>query len=65
MRISRKFGIEHPGFGVCGLNPHAGEGGIWAVKRSMIEPALAALRQEGIDLVGPVPADTLFQDKYL
>ncbi len=31
----------------------------------MIEPALAGLRQEGIDLVGPLPADTLFQDKYL
>ena len=64
--LKRKFGIEHPRIYVCGLNPHAGEGGhLGREEIDVIEPALAALRQEGIDLVGPLPADTLFQDKYL
>lgn len=64
--LKRKFGIEQPRIYVCGLNPHAGEGGhLGREEIDVIEPALAALRQEGIDLVGPLPADTLFQDKYL
>ncbi|MGY3858887.1 4-hydroxythreonine-4-phosphate dehydrogenase PdxA [Aeromonas intestinalis] len=61
-----KFGIAQPRIYVCGLNPHAGEGGhLGREEIDVIEPALDALRQEGIDLVGPLPADTLFQDKYL
>ncbi|MFM4703293.1 4-hydroxythreonine-4-phosphate dehydrogenase PdxA [Aeromonas bivalvium] len=61
-----KFGIKSPRIYVCGLNPHAGEGGhLGREEIDVIEPALDALRQEGIDLVGPLPADTLFQEKYL
>lgn len=61
-----KFGLSRPRILVCGLNPHAGEGGhLGREEIDVIEPALAGLRQEGIDLVGPLPADTLFQEKYL
>ena len=64
--LKGKFGIAHPRIYVCGLNPHAGEGGhLGREEIDVIEPALASLRQEGIDLVGPLPADTLFQEKYL
>ncbi|WP_434458689.1 4-hydroxythreonine-4-phosphate dehydrogenase PdxA [Stutzerimonas urumqiensis] len=61
-----KFGIERPRILVCGLNPHAGEGGhLGREEIEVIEPALAQLRSEGIDLVGPLPADTLFTPKHL
>ncbi|MDA7746845.1 4-hydroxythreonine-4-phosphate dehydrogenase PdxA [Psychromonas sp.] len=61
-----KYGIEKPTIYVCGLNPHAGEGGHMGREEiDVIEPTLEALRSEGIQLVGPLPADTLFQDKYL
>ena len=64
--LRHKFGITTPRIYVCGLNPHAGEGGhLGREEIDVIEPALDALRQEGIDLVGPLPADTLFQEKYL
>lgn len=64
--LKSKFGIASPRIYVCGLNPHAGEGGhLGREEIDVIEPALSALRQEGIDLVGPLPADTLFQEKYL
>ncbi len=64
--LATKFGIAKPRIYVCGLNPHAGEGGhLGCEEIDVIEPALATLRQEGIDLVGPLPADTLFQEKYL
>ncbi|MGB6188901.1 MAG: 4-hydroxythreonine-4-phosphate dehydrogenase PdxA [Aeromonas molluscorum] len=64
--LKSKFGIASPRIYVCGLNPHAGEGGhLGREEIDVIEPALNALRQEGIDLVGPLPADTLFQEKYL
>jgi len=56
-----KFGIASPCIAVCGLNPHAGEGGYLGREDiDIIEPAIAALRGEGIDLVGPMPADTAF-----
>ena len=61
-----KFGIAHPRILVCGLNPHAGEGGHMGREEiEVIEPTLARLRQEGIDLTGPLPADTLFTPKHL
>lgn len=61
-----KFGIEDPKILVCGLNPHAGEGGhLGKEEIEVIEPTLEILRQQGMDLVGPLPADTLFQHKYL
>ncbi len=61
-----KFGIARPRILVCGLNPHAGEGGhLGREEIEVIEPTLAQLRGEGLDLVGPLPADTLFTPKYL
>jgi 4-hydroxythreonine-4-phosphate dehydrogenase len=64
--LVRKFGIAQPRILVCGLNPHAGEGGhLGREEIDIIEPALASLRNEGIDLVGPLPADTLFTPKHL
>nr|MBF0682309.1 4-hydroxythreonine-4-phosphate dehydrogenase PdxA [Pseudomonas sp.] len=61
-----KFGIARPRILVCGLNPHAGEGGhLGREEIEIIEPALDELRSEGMDLVGPLPADTLFTPKHL
>ncbi|HDL7610448.1 TPA: 4-hydroxythreonine-4-phosphate dehydrogenase PdxA [Yersinia enterocolitica] len=64
--LKTKFGISQPQIYVCGLNPHAGEGGHMGDEEiETIIPALATLRQQGINLIGPLPADTLFQPKYL
>lgn len=61
-----KYAINKPTIYVCGLNPHAGEGGHMGREEiEVIEPTLDKLRAQGINLVGPLPADTLFQDKYL
>lgn len=57
----RSFGIDHPRLAVAGLNPHAGEGGaLGEEEQTIIGPALEALRSEGIDVVGPLPGDTMF-----
>jgi 4-hydroxythreonine-4-phosphate dehydrogenase len=59
--LTRKFGITQPSIAVCGLNPHAGEGGhLGREEIDVIEPALAAARVEGLDVTGPMPADTVF-----
>ena len=59
--LQTKFGIARPRILVAGLNPHAGESGhLGREEIDVIEPVLARLRREGIDLVGPLPADTLF-----
>ncbi|QKJ03111.1 4-hydroxythreonine-4-phosphate dehydrogenase PdxA [Yersinia mollaretii] len=64
--LKTKFGIKQPQIYVCGLNPHAGEGGHMGHEEiDTIIPALNELRQQGINLIGPLPADTLFQPKYL
>lgn len=56
-----RFGIASPRILVAGLNPHAGEGGHMGREEiEVIEPVLARLRAEGMHLVGPLPADTLF-----
>lgn len=56
-----KFGIATPRIAVLGLNPHAGEGGhIGREEIETILPVLAALREEGMQLLGPLPADTAF-----
>ncbi len=60
------FGIKRPRILVCGLNPHAGEGGYLGREEiDIIEPVLECLREDGLDLVGPLPADTLFTPRYL
>lgn len=64
--LKTKFGIAEPQIYVCGLNPHAGEGGHMGLEEiDTIIPALEELRQQGMNLIGPLPADTLFQPKYL
>lgn len=64
--LQQQFGIAHPRIYVCGLNPHAGEGGHMGREEiEVIEPVLEKMRQRGMSLIGPLPADTLFQDKYL
>lgn len=56
----RRLGIAAPRIAVCGLNPHAGEGGLFGdEERVAIQPAIADARGEGIDATGPYPADTL------
>ncbi|WP_436877588.1 4-hydroxythreonine-4-phosphate dehydrogenase PdxA [Siccibacter turicensis] len=64
--LQQKFGIAAPHVLVCGLNPHAGEGGHMGREEiDTIVPVLEQLRSEGMHLSGPLPADTLFQPKYL
>ncbi|MEX2130612.1 MAG: 4-hydroxythreonine-4-phosphate dehydrogenase PdxA [Pseudohongiellaceae bacterium] len=64
--LRHKFGIATPRILVCGLNPHAGEGGhLGREEIDVIEPVLARQREKGIMLLGPLPADTLFTAKYL
>jgi 4-hydroxythreonine-4-phosphate dehydrogenase len=59
--LAGKFGIARPRILVAGLNPHAGEGGHMGREEiEVIAPVLDKLRGEGMDLVGPLPADTLF-----
>jgi 4-hydroxythreonine-4-phosphate dehydrogenase len=56
-----KMGIKQPVIYVCGLNPHAGESGHLGIEEQrIIEPVLAKLRQTGMQLIGPLPADTIF-----
>jgi len=64
--LRARFAIEAPHILVLGLNPHAGEGGhLGTEEREVIEPALAELRAEGIDVEGPLPADTAFTPRHL
>ena len=59
--LRRDFGIAAPRIAVCGLNPHAGEGGtIGREDATIIAPAIRELRAEGISVTGPHSADTLF-----
>jgi 4-hydroxythreonine-4-phosphate dehydrogenase len=61
-----RFGLTDPRILVCGLNPHAGEGGhLGREEHEVIEPVLARLRARGWDLVGPLPADTAFVPERL
>jgi 4-hydroxythreonine-4-phosphate dehydrogenase len=65
--LVEKFAIKHPKIYVCGLNPHAGEDGCLGMEEiETITPTLVQIRQEkGYDLIGPLPADTIFNQKYL
>jgi 4-hydroxythreonine-4-phosphate dehydrogenase len=64
--LQKRFGIDNPKILVCGLNPHAGEGGhLGSEEIEIISPLLEQLRQEGMRLQGPLPADTLFTPHYL
>ncbi len=64
--LRRDFAVASPRILVAGLNPHAGEGGhLGREEIEVIEPVLRELRDQGMDLLGPLPADTLFQPKLL
>ncbi|WKD49446.1 4-hydroxythreonine-4-phosphate dehydrogenase PdxA [Microbulbifer spongiae] len=64
--LRTQFCIDSPCIGVCGLNPHAGEGGhLGREELEIIEPALTRLRAQGLHLIGPLPADTLFTPPQL
>ena len=64
--LKQKFGITHPCIYVCGLNPHAGEDGhLGREELDVIIPTLEQLRSKGLNLVGPLPADTLFNPTNL
>jgi len=64
--LVNKFGLPRPRILVAGLNPHAGEGGhLGREEIEIIGPVLDRLRGEGMDLVGPLPADTLFTRRVL
>ncbi|MBS0640048.1 MAG: 4-hydroxythreonine-4-phosphate dehydrogenase PdxA [Proteobacteria bacterium] len=62
--LRRDFGLPHPRLAIAGLNPHAGEqGALGTEETTIIEPALATLRQDGLDVSGPWPPDTMFTAK--
>jgi 4-hydroxythreonine-4-phosphate dehydrogenase len=64
--LMTKFGITAPKIYVCGINPHAGEDGhLGREEIEVMNPALEELREEGVNVIGPLPADTIFQEKYL
>jgi len=64
--LQQRFNINKPVIYICGLNPHAGEQGhLGREEIDTIEPVLETLRQQGMNLIGPLPADTLFTPKYL
>lgn len=64
--LRHKMGFAQPKIFVCGINPHAGEDGtLGKEEQQVMIPVLNALRAEGMELIGPLPADSIFQPKYL
>ena len=64
--LKQQAGITNPKILVCGLNPHAGEdGNLGDEEINTITPVLENLRKQNLNLIGPLPADTLFTEKYL
>ncbi|MDO9417572.1 4-hydroxythreonine-4-phosphate dehydrogenase PdxA [Pararhizobium sp.] len=62
--LRTRFGLTAPRLAVAGLNPHAGEGGALGLEDdAVVRPAIERLRAMGIDVVGPLPADTMFHDE--
>jgi 4-hydroxythreonine-4-phosphate dehydrogenase len=61
--LKTRFGLANPRLAVSGLNPHAGEDGTLGTEdRRIVTPAVEILRAEGIEVRGPLPADTMFHD---
>ena len=61
-----RFALEHPAIYICGLNPHAGENGHLGTEEiDTIIPVIDNLNQEGFNLFGPLPADTIFTPKVM
>jgi 4-hydroxythreonine-4-phosphate dehydrogenase len=64
--LQTKFALSRPHIAICGLNPHAGEQGhLGHEEIEIIEPAIAHLKNNGVHVSGPYPADTLFTPKHL
>lgn len=64
--LKNQFGLSNPKILIAGLNPHAGEDGhLGSEEQEIIEPIITQLINEGMNLRGPLPADTLFTEKYL
>jgi 4-hydroxythreonine-4-phosphate dehydrogenase len=62
--LTARFGVARPRIAVAGLNPHAGEDGSLGIEdRDIVAPAIERLKAEGIDAVGPLPADTMFHER--
>ncbi len=62
--LGARFGIARPRIAIAGLNPHAGEdGALGGEDRDIVAPAVAQLKAEGIDAIGPLPADTMFHER--
>ncbi|RVK91290.1 4-hydroxythreonine-4-phosphate dehydrogenase PdxA [Sinorhizobium meliloti] len=62
--LRSRFGLPAPRLAIAGLNPHAGEGGaLGREDDAVIRPVIDRLRAEGLDVVGPLPADTMFHDR--
>jgi 4-hydroxythreonine-4-phosphate dehydrogenase len=61
--LKRRFGLARPRLAVSGLNPHAGEyGSLGTEDEAIVAPAIETLRGDGIEVRGPLPADTMFHD---
>jgi 4-hydroxythreonine-4-phosphate dehydrogenase len=59
--LERQFGLQNPRLAIAGLNPHAGEGGAMGrAEVDWIAPLIAEMQAEGVNLRGPLPADTMF-----
>jgi len=59
--LESRWGLPAPRLGLCALNPHASDGGLFGDEEARVmEPAVSRAREAGIDLVGPIPADTVF-----
>ena len=64
--LQTKFAIQQPTILVCGLNPHAGEDGhLGSEEIDIISPTLDEFKKQGLNIIGPLPADTLFTHKHL
>ena len=64
--LRRLYGLQAPVIAVCGLNPHAGEGGyLGSEEIEIIVPVIEKLKEKGISLIGPLPADTAFTQQQL
>ncbi|MBZ9989284.1 4-hydroxythreonine-4-phosphate dehydrogenase PdxA [Mesorhizobium sp. BH1-1-5] len=62
--LKSRFGISRPRLAIAGLNPHAGEGGAMGLEDiAIVAPAVEMLKAEGIDAIGPLPADTMFHSR--
>src|SRR5664279_3565604 len=61
--LKSRFGLAHPRLAISGLNPHAGEdGSLGTDDRDIVAPAIEILRGDGIEVRGPLPADTMFHE---